>query len=668
MSSGLNPEQREAVKYIDGPLLVLAGAGSGKTRVITRKIAYLVQECGIKAKNIAAVTFTNKAAREMKSRVAEQLVGTNIRGLTVSTFHNLGLTILRREFKHAGLKPGFSIFDSTDVQTVIRELQRGETGSNVDDAEAISHRISRWKNDFITPEQALYSAETDQDAFFASFYIKYQRQLHAYNALDFDDLIMKPVQLFQGNAEVLSYWRNKIHYLLVDEYQDTNASQYEMLKLLIGAEARLTAVGDDDQSIYAWRGARPENIEQLHKDYPRLKIVKLEQNYRSTGRILKAANQLIRVNPHTFEKRLWSDLGYGDPIRIIECTSGEDEAERVVMELQSHKFQKSTRFKDYAILYRGNFQSRLFERYLRELGIPYVISGALSFFERSEVKDVMAYLRLLSNPDDDTAFLRIVNTPRREIGPTTLEKLAQYASERGISLMAASSEFGVKEFLTDRVWKKLTGFTQWIEKVAEDAERGNPVQVARSMLEEIGYELWLFEQCKDDKKAERRMKNVNDVLDWLQRIADKEKGETLAEMVAHMCLMDILERNNEEQDLDAVSLMTYHAAKGLEFPNVFMVGVEEELLPHSSSIMDDNIEEERRLTYVGITRAQRNLVITYAKKRNRYGESVECDPSRFLEELPPDDLEWTGGGRKLDEAASKQRARDHLNMLKNMFD
>jgi len=664
----MNPEQREAVKYIDGPLLVLAGAGSGKTRVITRKIAYLIQDCGIKAMHIAALTFTNKAAREMKSRVNEQLTGTNTRGLIVSTFHNLGLNILRKEYQAADLKQGFSIFDSTDVQTVIRELQRAESGSNVDDAEVISHRISRWKNDFVTPEQALYSAETDQDAFFASFYVKYQRQLHAYNAVDFDDLIMKPVQLFQQHQDVLLRWRRRIHYLLVDEYQDTNASQYELLKLIIGTEARLTAVGDDDQSIYAWRGARPENIEQLNKDYPQLQVVKLEQNYRSSGRILKVANQLIRINPHVYEKRLWSDLGFGDPIKVIECTSGEGEAERVVMELQSHKFQKSTSFKDYAILYRGNFQSRLFERYLREMSIPYVISGALSFFERSEVKDVMAYLRLLSNPDDDTAFLRIVNTPRREIGPSTLEKLGMYATKRGISLMAASLEFGVKEILSERVWKKLTAFAHWIEETTEQAERGNPVQVARSMIEEIGYELWLFEQCKDDKIAERRMKNVTDVLDWLQRIADKEKGETLGEMVAHMCLMDILERNNEEENQDAVSLMTYHAAKGLEFPNVFMVGVEEELLPHSSSIMEDNIEEERRLTYVGITRAKRNLTITYAKKRKRFGESVECDPSRFLDELPEDDLEWTGGGRQLDEEASKKNARSHLDMMKSMFE
>ncbi|MDH5423383.1 MAG: DNA helicase Rep [Gammaproteobacteria bacterium] len=664
----MNPEQREAVKYIDGPLLVLAGAGSGKTRVITRKIAYLIQDCGIKAAHIAALTFTNKAAREMKSRVTDQLTGTNTRGLTVSTFHNLGLNILRKEYQAADMKQGFSIFDSTDVQTVIRELQRAESGSNVDDAEAISSRISRWKNDFVTPEQALYSAENDQDGFFATFYIKYQRQLHAYNAVDFDDLIMKPVQLFQNNQDVLLRWRRKIHYLLVDEYQDTNASQYELLKLIIGKEARLTAVGDDDQSIYSWRGARPENIEGLGKDFPNLKVVKLEQNYRSTGRILKVANQLIRINPHAIEKQLWSDLGYGDPIRVMECTSGEGEAERVVMELQSHKFQKSTKFKDYAILYRGNFQSRLFERYLRELSIPYVISGALSFFERAEVKDIMAYLRLLSNPDDDTAFLRIVNTPRREIGPSTLEKLGRYASDRGISLLAASTEFGVKEFLSERVWKKLTNFAHWVHATTEATERGDPVMVARSMLEEIGYEQWLFEQCKDDKIAERRMKNVTDVLDWLQRVKDKEKGETLGEMVAHMLLMDILERNNEDQDLDAVSLMTYHAAKGLEFPNVFMVGVEEELLPHSSSIMEDNVEEERRLTYVGITRAQRNLTITYAKKRQRYGESVECEPSRFLEELPKDDLEWTGGGRKLDEETSKKNARSHLDMMKSMFE
>lgn len=663
----LNPQQRTAVKYIDGPLLVLAGAGSGKTRVITRKIAYLIQDCGIQPRHIAAVTFTNKASREMKSRVSEQLKGTNIKGLMVSTFHTLGLNILRREHQHIGLKDGFSIFDSTDVATVIRELQRRETGSNVDDADAIANRISRWKNDFVSPEQAFYQCETDQDTHYAHFYVRYQRQLHAYNAVDFDDLILQPVQLFLQHPEVLQYWQNKIHYLLVDEYQDTNASQYQLLKLLIGSSARLTAVGDDDQSIYAWRGARPENIAQLQSDYPRLKVVKLEQNYRSSGRILKVANHLISHNPHEIEKRLWSELGYGDPIRIIECTSAEDEAERVVMEMQSHKFQKGSRFSDYAILYRGNFQSRLFERYLREMGIPYVISGALSFFERSEVKDVMAYLRLLSNPDDDTAFLRIVNTPRREIGPATLEKLANYASKRELSLLTASFEFGLKEILTERALGRLLQFTEWVVKIADDAERGDPVQVAKSVINEIGYENWLQEQSKDEVQAERRMANVNDVLDWLQKLYDAGKSEKLGDLVAHMCLMDILERNQEDKAVDAVSLMTLHAAKGLEFPYVYMVGVEEELLPHRTSLMEDNIEEERRLAYVGITRAQRNLIITHASQRSRYGESVDCEPSRFLTELPEDELEWMGGGRKLDEATSKSRARDHLDMMKNLF-
>jgi ATP-dependent DNA helicase Rep len=376
---------------------------------------------------------------------------------------------------------------------------------------------------------------------------------------------------------------------------------------------------------------------------------------------------LISNNPHDFEKQLWSDLGYGESIRIIECLSGEAEAERVVSELHSHRFQKRTKYSDYAILYRGNFQSRIFEKYLRELQIPYVVSGGQSFFERGEVKDIMGYLRLLANPDDDTAFLRVVNTPRREIGATTLEKLGEYATQREQSLFAASFELGLKEFLNERTINKLQNFTNWVTLLSDNAERGDPIKVARDMVDEIGYEDWLKDQCSDLKIAERRMENVHELLDWLSRLYKDEKGENIGELVAHMSLMDILERNKEEEKLEAVNLMTLHAAKGLEYPYVYMVGVEEESLPHRTSIMEDNLEEERRLAYVGITRAQRELVITLAKNRRRYGEDVECEPSRFLAELPEEDVEWEGGGRQLDEETSKSRARDHLAAMKDML-
>ncbi|MCW8910706.1 MAG: DNA helicase Rep [Gammaproteobacteria bacterium] len=663
----LNPQQRAAVKYIDGPLLVLAGAGSGKTGVITHKIAYLIRDCQISAGHITAVTFTNKAAREMKERVTGLLGKDETRGLIVSTFHNLGLRILRKEHKKLGYKSGFSIFDTTDTLSLLKGLYKQDNASSLDDAEELRWRISKWKNDFILPDQALTEAEHDIDARFARFYARYQRQLKAYNAFDFDDLILQPVLLFQQDNEALLRWQKRMHYLLVDEYQDTNASQYQLVKMLLGTHARLTAVGDDDQSVYSWRGARPENLDLLNQDYHRLKVIKLEQNYRSTSRILKCANQLISNNPHVFEKKLWSDLGYGEPIRIIECTSAEAEAERVTVEINTHKFQRRAKHSDYAVLYRSNSQARIFERYLREMQIPYVVSGGTSFFERAEIKDVMAYLRLLVNPDDDTAFLRIVNTPRREIGAATLEKLSEYSNQRNISMFEASFELGLQEYLNERALNRLQQFTHWINKISDNAERGDPVAVARSLVLEIGYEDWLNEQSSDLKVAERRMANVEELLGWLSRLAKDKKDDNLGELLAHMALMDILERNQEEDKTDAVRLMTLHAAKGLEFPYVYMVGVEEECLPHRNSLKEDSLEEERRLAYVGVTRARQELTITHAKHRRRYGEDIECEPSRFLYELPEEELEWEGGGRKLDEKTSKARARAHLDSLKDML-
>jgi ATP-dependent DNA helicase Rep len=665
--ANLNPPQQAAVRYIDGPLLVLAGAGSGKTRVITNKIAWLINDCGISPRNICAVTFTNKAAREMKSRVSELLGKGDSRGLIVSTFHNLGLRILRSECEQLGYKKGFSVFDAADTLTILKGMYAQDSASNVDDAEQARWRISRWKNDFVMPEAALATAENETDARYAQLYARYQRQLHAYNALDFDDLILQPVLLFQQHADVLKKWQHRIHYLLVDEYQDTNASQYEMVKLLLSNAARLTAVGDDDQSVYAWRGARPENLARLQTDYPRLKVIKLEQNYRSSSRILQCANKLIGNNPHVFEKKLWSELGLGEMVRIIECMSAEAEAERVIVEINTHRFQNRTQYRDYAILYRGNSQSRVFEKYLRDMQMPYVVSGGTSFFERTEIKDIMAYLRLLANPDDDTAFLRIVNTPRREIGASTLEKLGDYARTRNLSLYAASFELGLQQILNERQFNTLQQFVHWVAKTSDNAARGDGVAVARSMVLEIGYDDWLKDQSSDLKVAERRMENVMELLDWIQKLEQEEKGETLAELVAHISLMDILERNNEEKSPDAVHLMTLHAAKGLEFPFVYLVGVEEETLPHRTSIMEENLEEERRLAYVGITRAQKQLTITYASRRRRYGEDLECEPSRFLTELPEEHIEWQGGGRKADPETSKARGRAHLASLKDML-
>jgi len=665
--SKLNPQQQAAVKIIDHPLLVLAGAGSGKTRVITEKIAYLVKQ-GIPARHIAAVTFTNKAAREMKSRVSKLLDDQQSRGLRVSTFHSLGLDILRAEYKTLSYKAGITLFDEQDKQTLLRNLISHSTKEcDIDQLDRYSWQIGQWKNAFITPEQSLLIASPEEYPA-AHLYVDFTRSLKAYNAVDFDDLILLPVLLLQDHPKILEKWQNKIRYLLVDEYQDTNVTQYQLVKLIAGNLGRFTVVGDDDQSIYAWRGASPKNLEQLQKDYVRLQVIKLEQNYRSTGRILKVANQLIANNPHAFEKKLWSELGYGDALRVLSHKDELIEAQQIVSELIHHKFKTGNDYKDYAILYRGNHQSRLFERGLRENNIPYFISGSTSFFAYSEIKDMLAYLRLFVNQNDDAAFLRIINTPKREIGPTTLEKLGAYANERHISLFAASTELGLAQKLSEKSVQRLQKFSDWVLDTADRIERGDTFGVIEQCINQIGYEQWLRENSKTKESAERKMKNVYELIDWLKRIADKQTSGTnsLSEIVAKIMLMDIMERNQEQEASDQVSLMTLHAAKGLEFPHVFLIGMEENILPHQNSIDTDNIDEERRLAYVGITRAQQTLTFSYCTHRKRYGEIVECEPSRFLNELPEDDLEWVNK-KQLAPEVIKERGKASLANLKSML-
>lgn len=641
--STLNPRQQEAVQYISGPMLVLAGAGSGKTSVITRKIAYLVKECGYKAQNIVAVTFTNKAAREMKERVGHLLRGGDARGLTVSTFHNLGLNIIRKEHKRLGYKPGFSIFDQQDAQALITDLMHRDYGAD-DGIEGIQSQISNWKNDLITPEEALAQARSPQEQTAASVYAHYNRTLKAYNAVDFDDLILIPVMLFRDHPDVLEKWQFRIRYMLVDEYQDTNATQYLLVKMLVGNAARFTVVGDDDQSIYAWRGARPENLAQLKEDFPALKVVMLEQNYRSTSRILRAANTLIANNPHVFEKQLWSELGYGDPIRAIRCRNEETEAERVATDIQLRHMRDKHAWRDFAILYRGNHQARLIELKLQHHQIPYHLSGGTSFFARQEVKDLMAYFRLLVNPDDDNALLRVINVPRREIGPATLEKLGNYANERDVSLFAACAELGLAEHLEPRYLERLQRFQRWLEGIRQRCSREEPIGVLRDMVLDLDYENWIRQNCSSDDIAAKRMGNVWFLLDALKTTIERdESGETdIEDAIAKLVLRDMLERHEEEEDNDRVQLMTLHASKGLEYPHVYIMGMEEEILPHRSSIEADSVEEERRLAYVGITRAKRTLAFTFAAKRRQFGEVIDCLPSRFLDELPTEDLEWEG--------------------------
>ena len=666
--SALNPQQLAAVKLLDQPLLVLAGAGSGKTSVITEKIAYLIRQ-GTPARHIAAVTFTNKAAREMKSRVGKLVQGKDVRGLRVSTFHELGLDIVRREHKALGWKADISIYDDHDRKHLLKELIKH--GPQVYDLEKADHygwQISRWKNQFVLPAQALAGGGLPDDSIAARLYDEYNRQIRAYNAVDFDDLILQPVVLFQAHAEVLEKWRNQIRYLLVDEYQDTNLTQYQLVKLLTGNLGRFTVVGDDDQSIYAWRGAKPENLAQLQQDYPRLKVIKLEQNYRSTGRILKIANHLIANNPHVFEKRLWSAFGPGDPARVIKAKDEIAESRQIAADIIHHKFRHGTRFSDYAILYRGNYQSKLFERSLREHSIPYFISGGASFFDNVEIKDILAYLRLMVNPDDDTAFLRVVNTPRREIGPTTLEKLSHYANQRHASLFSACFELGLQQYLPEAAVNKLRHFASGMLEVAGRAGRGDTFAVIDEFIEALNYADWLQVNSTSQPQADRRMGNVRELLDWLRRLAQEESGEgkSLADVVARIMLLDILDRQEEENSGDRVSLMTLHAAKGLEFPYVYLVGMEENLLPHQTSIAENAIEEERRLAYVGITRAQRQLTLSYCTHRKKYGEMTDCKPSRFLDELPLEDLEWNDRNPATEEV-KHERGMATLAHLKNLL-
>jgi ATP-dependent DNA helicase Rep len=625
---GLNPPQREAVRYLDGPLLVLAGAGSGKTRVITQKIAYLIGECSMAPYHVTAITFTNKAAREMKERAAK-LVGARADELNISTFHALGAKLLRQEARHIDLKPSFSILDASDTAALFQEMLKDADKTRI---RLIQNQISLWKNALLGPAEALAQAEGDLASGAARVYAEYERTLKAYQAVDFDDLIRLPVDLLEANEEVAQRWRSRTRHLLVDEYQDTNRCQNRLMRLLTGPLASFTAVGDDDQSIYAWRGADIENLRQLQTDFPNLKVIKLEQNYRSTTRILKAANNVIRQNPKLFDKKLWSDKGHGDPIRVMACRDGEHEAEWVVTRLQAHKFETRGHWRDYAILYRGNFQARAFEQQLRAHKVPYVLSGGQSFFDRSEIKDITSYLRLLANQDDDPAFIRAVTTPKRGIGGSTLEALGQAAGRRHIGLFAAIFAPGIETEIKPAQLAALREFGGFINRIEWRAQREPAGTVLEDLLKAIGYEAWLFESC-EARDAETRWSNVRDFVGWLSGKSDQsgEEKKTLLELAQTVALITMLDKQGE--DMDAVQLATLHAAKGLEFRHVHLVGVEEGSLPHRESIDTGNIEEERRLMYVGITRAQLSLCISWCARRKQGKEIVERTLSRFIDEM-----------------------------------
>jgi ATP-dependent DNA helicase Rep len=658
----LNDQQAAAVQYTAGPLLVLAGAGSGKTRVIIEKIVHLVQHKGMPAQKIAALTFTNKAAREMKERLGKRLGAEKSRAITVSTFHSLGWKILRAHHERLGYRPGISILDEQDSLTVIRDLLPEGTAPEM--VRLARTQVSRWKNRAQVADDAVGEVGSAGEASIWHLYQQYETHLRNLNAVDFDDLLLQPLRALRIK-EIQLQWQQEIRYLLVDEYQDTNETQYQMLRWLAGNDGRITAVGDDDQSIYGWRGAQPENLQQLSEDYPALNVIKLEQNYRSCGRVLKVANALIANNPHAIEKRLWSALHEGEYIRVIPCENETEEAGMIAAEILHRQYTTRARWGDFAVLYRGNHQSRVLEQALREQKIPYHLSGGTSFFERTEIKDLMCYLRLAVNPDDSTAFLRIVNTPRRDIGVTSRGIVAQLAGQKHVSLFEASLMPDCRAALKPRSAESLRQFNNMIIEAGDRGERADPVEAVADLFEKIGYEQWLRDQADNPARAERQVKNTKELLAWLGRLHKEAPESGLIDLMGRLSLLTSLDSDKEAGE--EVRLMTLHGSKGLEFPHVFIAGVEEDLIPHRNSLDEGGEEEERRLMYVGITRARESLTLSYAGSRRRYGEHVSCEPSRFLDELPPDLVEWRGKDLERDHEQTRERAKVHLDKLKEMF-
>jgi ATP-dependent DNA helicase Rep len=675
--AALNPAQLEAVHHLGGPCLVLAGAGSGKTRVITHKIARLLQ-AGYAPGQIAAITFTNKAAQEMRER-AKELVGARAaKPLVVSTFHSLGVRILRAEGARLGLKEQFSILDSDDVLGILKEA-----GGSSDNALARRWQwaISLWKNQGLNSTQAEAAAATADEQVAARVMQRYEERLSAYQAVDFDDLIGLPHKLLLRDAEVRAKWQDTLRYVLVDEYQDTNAIQYEMLKCLVGERALFTAVGDDDQSIYGWRGATIDNLRRLPQEYPRLKVIALEQNYRSTGNILRAANMVIANNPKLFEKKLWSAFGDGEPVRVIECDNEEHEAERVVARIQALRGGSvagasaaspaggtQVEFKDFAVLYRANHQARVFEKALRKAGIPYKVSGGQSFFDRAEIKDLCAWLRLIVNNDDDPAFLRAVTTPKRGIGHQTLASLGEFAGRWKTSLYEALFAESLGSVLSGRALGSLHEFGRYVNDFEYRARQTTGAEDAKALLvgwlKDIGYEQHLHDGEDSEKLAAARWSNVLDFVDWIARRCGGEiendggatfesERKSVIEVAQTISVIISLAERGDEQNV--VTLSTLHAAKGLEWPHVALAGVNEGLLPFRSEDDDmtpERLEEERRLMYVGITRARSTLVASVLRRRKRGREFIAGVPSRFIGEM------------KLDEVTAAVDPREKLKALR----
>ncbi|PTA71914.1 MULTISPECIES: UvrD-helicase domain-containing protein [unclassified Stenotrophomonas] len=656
---GLNPPQAAAVLHIEGPLLVLAGAGSGKTRVIVEKIAHLIGSGRYPARRIAAITFTNKSAKEMRERVAKRLREQDADEVTICTFHALGLKFLQIEHAAVGLKRGFSIFDADDAAAQIKDLMYG---AKPDDIEDMKNLVSRAKNAGLSPEQAMAAARSNREKEAASVYERYQLRLTAFNAVDFDDLIRLPVQVLEENPEIAVAWRERIGYLLVDECQDTNDAQYRLLKQLAGEKGNFTCVGDDDQSIYAWRGANPENLQQMGRDYPALEIIKLEQNYRCSNRVLRAANALIANNPHEHLKKLWSDQADGERIRVWECRNSEHEAEKVAAEIAFVAQSRNVPWSDFCILFRGNFQSRPLEKAMQLLRIPYHLTGGTMFLERQEVKDTLAWLRLLVNPDDDTAFMRAVQSPKRDVGAGTLAKLAELAQEKDMPMAQAAEAIGALQQLPPRAANSLARFTDILRDLRAQTRQISSGDMIRKVAKESGLLSELRQQAKEEASYQRRANNIEELAQWFE---GGPRGATAADLAGQLAL---LSRSDKDEGGNQVRMMTMHASKGLEFPYVFIVGCEDGVLPHQVSLDEGNLQEERRLLYVGITRAKIQLWMSYSKLTRKFGEHVRLKPSRFFEEIPAEEIQRDGADPVADAARKKERASAGLAAIEALFD
>ncbi|MGX1901470.1 DNA helicase PcrA [Thermolongibacillus altinsuensis] len=637
---GLNPTQKEAVKTTEGPLLIMAGAGSGKTRVLTHRIAYLIAEKEVAPWNILAITFTNKAAREMKERV-EQLLGNDAEDIWISTFHSMCVRILRRDIDRIGIHSNFSILDTTDQLSVLKTILKEQ---NIDpkkyDPRAILSAISNAKNELISPEMYADQAASPYERIVSNVYTEYQKRLLRNHALDFDDLIMTTIQLFKRVPEVLQYYQRKFQYIHVDEYQDTNKSQYLLVKMLAERFKNLCVVGDSDQSIYRWRGADIQNILSFEKDYPNAKVILLEQNYRSTKRILQAANAVIENNMQRKPKKLWTENEEGNKIVYYEAMTEVDEAQFVVGKIKEYVDLGKRSYSDFAILYRTNAQSRVMEEMLLKANIPYKIVGGMKFYDRKEIKDILAYLRVIANPNDDISLTRIINVPKRGIGASSLDKITAYAAERGVSIFDALKEID-QIGLSARIMAPLVEFRNQIEHWGQMQHYLSVTELVEDVLDRSGYRDML--RAEKTLEAHSRLENIDEFLSVTKHFESVSEDKSLIAFLTDLALVsdiDQLDDSSEEQKSDAVVLMTLHSAKGLEFPVVFLIGMEEGIFPHSRSLSDDDeMEEERRLAYVGITRAEEELFLTRAQMRTLFGQTNINSPSRFIDEIPEELIE-----------------------------